>query len=140
MRLFAPLGRCWCKSPRAARQSAWWVSFLGIMPGTAQHVTIATLRDNAPCVAESAPNKRRGLYRIPHLAIVTVYLVGQLAPLVASSVSCVSRPDRGVARALCSHSSAFARISLGVTKHPLIPRTKHDGLFPTVAGIRQFSV
>jgi len=42
------------------------------MPGTAQHVTIATLRDNAPCVAESAPNNGRSLYRIAHLALVTV--------------------------------------------------------------------
>ena len=78
-------------------------------------------------VYDSAPNNRRSLYRIAHLAFVTVYLVGQLAPLVASSVSCVSRPDRGIARALCSHSSAFARTSLGVTRHP--PRTKHDGLY-----------
>ncbi len=73
--------------------------------GVCSTCDIATLRDNAPCVAESAPNKRRGLYRIAHLAFVTVYLVGQLAPLVASSVSCVSR-------------------SLDVTKHPLIPQNK----------------
>jgi hypothetical protein len=32
---------------------------------------IATLRDNAPCVAKSAPNNRRSLYRIAHLVLFT---------------------------------------------------------------------
>jgi len=33
-------------------------------------------------VYDSAPNNRRSLYRIAHLAFVTVYLVGRIAPLV----------------------------------------------------------
>jgi hypothetical protein len=79
-------------------------------------------------VYDSAPNNRRSLYRIAHLAFVTVYLVGRIAPLVGKLG--VHAYHARIARCPC-FLLAFQRL-----------RTHLIGCHKafTEAGIQQFSV